>query len=39
MNLNSATNTVTRWLRFNAVGALGVFVQLATLTLLWSGLQ
>ena len=34
----SASRTGVRWLKFNAVGAGGIVVQLAALTLLKSGL-
>ena len=35
----SQSNTGVRWLKFNAVGAGGIVVQLLTLTLFKSGLR
>jgi|SRR5215469_17116278 len=36
--MNARTTHWIRWLKFNAVGALGILVQLAVLTILKSGL-
>jgi putative flippase GtrA len=36
--MNAGTTRLVRWLKFNAVGAIGVVVQLAVLTILKSGL-
>lgn len=36
--MNSATTLWLRWLKFNAVGAIGICVQLGVLALLTSGL-
>ena len=36
--MNARTTRFVRWLKFNAVGAIGIVVQLAVLTILKSGL-
>ena len=36
--MNPRTTRLIRWLKFNAVGAMGIVVQLAVLTILKSGL-
>jgi len=36
---DNATGVGVRWLKFNAVGAIGIVVQLVVLTVLKSGLQ